>query len=275
VLNGAYALDSGDVQTVTLISDDPNDAVFVETSLWEAPWRLHLAFSEEVEFAEVDSRLTCENGPALERETPGLRGSSATYRLSERPTWDSRFVFHLSSGISDGRGNVSMDGYIFRVHANGSASRPPRLVGIRIPLAPGGVNEAAQELTAYTVDSPFASLAIGASADRYPLSVATATRIELYFETAFGAVLDRYSLMKTFRMEATNGALSFSPRNIKISGFRYADPHALWISYARAEVEGYLTNQPSSGVVSFMLDAGLSDSRRNECAEAVVLPLLK
>lgn len=270
----ATALDPVGTVARVLVADDPEDAATTENPCWEGPWRLSLRFSEEVELSSLDSRVAVEGGPTMKRETALLRSTSAVYRFSERPVWGSRFSFRIAKGVTDGGGNASAEASLFRVTADGPRSRPPRFVGLRLPLAPGAANPADHELTAFPADAPFADLNVATGAARYPLDIATPTWIELYFELAEGASLDRNSIMEKFRVEATNDALSFSAANV-VSGGGTVDAYPPWASYARCRVDGSLTNRTSAGVVTFSLAAGFKDSFGNETDAAAKVPLVK
>jgi hypothetical protein len=101
------------------------------------------------------------------------------------------------------------------------------------------------------------------------------TWVELYFDMAPGAAVNLFSLMDLFRIEATNGALKFVPRSVWASGFTWAAPHAPWAGYTRVELKGVLINYPASGLVRFIVEKGLEDSRGNQSAGAFELPLVK
>jgi hypothetical protein len=266
----AAAIDAQGVVALVLSADEEADAAVTENPRWEGPWRLRLRFSEAVELASLDSHLTADGGPTLTRETALDRSDAAVYRFTERPEWGTRFAFRISAGVSDGAGNASSSASLFRITADGLRSRPPRLVGLRLPLAPEAAD---RELTAYAADYPYADFDIEAA--HYPLDAATSTEIELYFELAGGASLDRNSIMEKFRVEATNDALSFSAMNVVTSGFVTAAPHAAWASYARCQVSGTLTNRTAGGVVTFSVAAGLMDSEGNVTGAAAALPLVE
>ena len=246
-----------------------------ENALWERPYRLSLRFSEPVDLASLDSRVTCEPGVSLERETTGASAATVVYRTTELPAWGSRFALRIAEGYRDAAGNAGKAAGPYRFVFDGPASRPPRFVGIRLPLAPGGADEAAKLLTAYGVADAFAAIDVQAGAGRYPTDVATATVIEVYVELAQGATVDPFSAMEKFRLEATNGALSFSARRVRADAFAYPTPHAPWAAYARFQVEGYLTNRTSAGVVTFTVESGFADSAGNPTPAAAALPLLK
>lgn len=269
----ADALDDAGASVRVLSADDGTDQAV--NGGWEAPWRLSLLFSEPVALASLDGALISSGGPSVVRETGGESASSVVYRFSQRPAWNTLFALRLASGVKDLHGNESEESALFRVRADGLASRPPRLVGIRFPMVPAGGDEADLELAAFSADEPYAALSIGNSADRYPIGTDTSTFIEVYLETAEGASPSVFSFMEQFRVSATNGALAFSSRNVKTSSFRVPYPHAPWSSYDRVEVEGLLTNRTSSGLVTFLLGTGFCDSSGNATTAELSLPLLK
>ncbi len=269
----ATALNASGDEALVLAPDDQKDAVVTENANWEGAWRLSLRFSEAVELSTLDGRLRVENGPTLRRETAQEKADVAVYRFTERPEWGTRFAFRIDAGLSDGAGNVSSEAALFRVVADGPRSRPPRFVGVRLPLAPGELDPADQALTAYSADDPFADLNITVA--NYPDGIATPTEIELYFELAQGAALDRYSIMESFRVEATGDVVSFSTHDVVTDDFPEPTPYAPWAAYARCLVQGDLTNQIDAGVVTFSLRAGLKDSEGNKTTTAAALPLNK
>lgn len=269
----AEARDAANASVLVLAPDDGCHQTV--NAGWEAAWRLALVFSEPVTLSSLDGALSVSGGPSLVRETTGSAAALAVYRFSERPAWDSLFALRLESSVEDVEGNAGGEEKRFRLRADGSGSRPPRLVGLRMPMIPSGADESAMELAAFASDDPFASLPLGSGADRYPIDAETPTVIELYLETAAGAAPSSFSLMDAFRVSATNGALSFSPNAVKLSGFRVPAPHGPWAEFPRVEVAGTLVNRSASGVVSFILAAGLIDSAGNAAGAEQALPLLK
>jgi len=264
--------DAGGTVGVLEADDGANQAV---NGFWEATWRLALHFSKPVSLVSVDGALSCSGGPSLVRETRGETAKTVVYRFSGRPAWDSLFSLRLGRGVKDGEGNESGEACLFRVRADGPASRPPRLVGIRLPMVPAGAEEASMELRSFSASDSFSALALGTDLDRYPIGMETATIIEVYLETAAGAVPSLFSFMDAFRVGATNGALSFSPRSVKLSGYRLHAPHEPWAGFSRVEVGGVLVNRTSAGVVSFLIASGCADSAGNATSAEQALPLLK
>ncbi len=271
----AVAVDaSGDVRA-NLSDDSATDGTVTENEGWEGPWRLRFRFSEPVALRSLDSRIVCDEGLGMELETGGRTAETVTYRIVDRPAWGRRFSVRMKAGIEDERGNATESELVFRLVANGPGSEPPRFVGLRLPLAPGAALADDRDLVAFGVDEPFSTVAISGDADRYPVAVATATAMELYIKLAPGASLDALSVMETFGVTSTNGAMTFSANRVGLSGFAYASPYAGWDSYAVARVDGTITNRVDSGIVTFGFAAGLRDSAGNVAAEAQRLPLLK
>jgi hypothetical protein len=247
---------------------------FVENALWEKDDKLVLVFQEEVDTASVRSVLSVEGASSLVLETmPGM-AAELVFSFSETPKWGSRFLFRLGPGVRDAAGNESEDIRLFRIYADGPRSRSPSLAGIRLPMAPGkGPGE--KELAVYSVEDLFADLPIENGEGRFPYTVETPEWIELYFDTAEGASVDLLSLMELFRVEATNNALSFSPRTVWNSGFSEASPEPVWANLERVEIRGIIVNRISSGIVSFIIGAGLRDSLGNTNENIFRIPLLK
>jgi hypothetical protein len=200
-------------------------------------------------------------------ETPPGYAASVLFALTEKPVWGSRFLFRLSPGVRDEEENESGGTSLFRVRADGPYSKPPLLVGIRLPMDPGAADELIRR---YSPADAFEALPlIGGS------GAGTNAWIELYFDTAPGAAVDLFSLMDLFRLEATNGALSFSPQDIRSSDFSCPLPLPEWAAYFRVEIQGLLINGISSGMVSFYIGAGLLDTLGNRNTGIFRLPLYK
>ena len=87
--------------------------------------------------------------------------------------------------------------------------------------------------------------------------------------------IDTLSLMALFRVETSNNALVFSPRQIKAHSFSAVDPQPGWEQYQRLEIAGYLTNTVNSGVVNVQIDSGLKDSGGNRSEKAFRVSLVK
>ncbi|MDR2435513.1 MAG: Ig-like domain-containing protein [Treponema sp.] len=271
-LTAAWRLSkSGDEQQLA-------EGIAGDNSGWEKDDRLRLKFSEPVDALSVKNCLVPE-GASFRMETdPGLY-DEVIFAFETPPLYESRFSFRLKTGVKDRAGNESGDEYAFKIFANGVLSKPPALVGVRIPMAPGSALD--NELTAFGIDSLFEDLpvdppgALENEKDRYPYSVQTETWIECYFETAPGLSVDALSLMELFRIETSNNVLVFSPRSIRESGFSAPDPRPGWEQYRRLEIRGLLTNTVNSGVVSILIDSGLRDSGGNRSEKKFRISLLK
>ena len=87
--------------------------------------------------------------------------------------------------------------------------------------------------------------------------------------------IDLFSLMNLFRVESTNQALLFSPRNIRNNNFTWQDPADGWESFKRVEINGFITNTVNSGIVTFRINAGLEDTRGNRSGQSFRIMLLK
>ncbi|GAB1482964.1 hypothetical protein MASR2M78_17800 [Treponema sp.] len=228
-----------------------------ENTLWEASWRLRFNFSEEVNLEDLDTLLSVAAGPSLMRETDGSFACVAVYRFTEAPKWASRFTIFLEEGLRDRVGNAAPIRNSFHICADGPHSRPPRFVGLRFPLHPSSLEILPP---AYPLEEPYAFLPL--PLDSYPIDTPAVCFVELYFELAQDAVIDRFAIMEGFKVTATNAALSFSPRSLRLSNFSYAEPHLSWAHFTRVQIDGLLTNHSTAGLVSFIL----SDA---------VLPLIK
>jgi hypothetical protein len=267
----AWALNSeGDPQELAPLDIYNPDTGFLE---WESFTKLILEFSEPIDVGSVNTHLTIEPQASLILETPPGFSNTAVFSFAENPPWNKDFLFLLSPGIKDKAGNESLDEKIFRMRTNGPLSKPPSLVGIRLPMAPGNISD--PEPLIYSMGDIFSDFPMNIGDGRYPYAKAVSTWIELYFDTASEIEVDPFSLMELFRVESTNNAVSFSPRNIKNTD--YALPGAVpgWENYCRIEIEGLMTNTINSGVVSFYIWPGLKDKRGNKSPEAYRISLLK
>jgi hypothetical protein len=266
----AWVLDGGDR---TELSPDG------EYGEWESFHKLELEFSEPVDAGSVRNALAAEPSAGLVMETaPGLSGS-VIFRFTEKPLWGDPFLLRLRSGVKDGAGNESGAEYVYRIRASGPLSKPPVLIGIRLPMAPGKTGIEAQEPLCVTPGDLFEDLPIVPDEipdeGRFPYNEETPVWLELYFGTAPSAGINPHSLMERFSVEATGGAIYFSPRSVRDSGFTWSEKQEGWEMYERLEIRGFLTNTENSGVVTFQIASGLEDARGNSSAAVYRISLLK
>ncbi|AEF82200.1 Ig-like domain-containing protein [Leadbettera azotonutricia] len=267
----AWALNPGEVPDELSPLDIYNpDKGFFE---WESFTKLMLEFSEPVDTGSIKSHLTIEPQASLVLETPPGFSSTAVFSFAEKPAWNKDFLFISSPGVKDEAGNESLDEKAFRIRTNGPHSKPPSLIGIRLPMAPG--NKDNPEPSVYSMNDIFSDLPMDIEADSYPYAKAIPVWIELYFETAMDTEINTFSLMELFKVESTNNAVSFSPRNIKNKDFALPDAVPGWENHCRIEMEGLMTNTVNSGVVSFYIRAGLEDLKGNKSPEIHKISLLK
>lgn len=242
---------------------------------WESFHRLELEFSEPVDAGSVRSSLVTEPSANLLMETaPGFSGS-VVFRFTEKPVWGEPFLFRLRSGVKDEGGNESTGEYVYRIRASGPLSKPPVLIGLRLPMAPGKTGPAAWKPLCVTPEDLFEDLPIVPGEGCFPYEEAVPVWLELYFDIAPGAAINLHSLMELFRVDATGGAVYFSPRSVRDSGFTWTEKHADWNMYERVEIRGLLTNTVNSGVVTFQTASGLEDTMGNSSAAAYRISLLK
>lgn len=254
---------------------------FIENPGWEKDDRLKLIFSSEVNLLSVNSAVTAENGPSLIMEMPmpgsndkNIFSQEIMFRLEKPPAFCGRFTVRLKKGIKDYFGNESSGEFIFKIFANGENSKPPSLVGIRIPISPNGTVDDSGDLGlhAYGNDQLFADLPV--DSENYPYNTKTGTWIECYFDCAPGVSIDLFSVMEKFRIETSNNVLSFSPKAVRGGNFTIEEPHAGWEQYARVEISGSLTNTVNAGIVHFVFNQGLSDSSGNTSVKQFRISLL-
>jgi hypothetical protein len=269
-LRAAYACEK-DQSRRELTAEIPGP--FYENSSWEKDTTLILVFSEPVDSASVYSSLGAEGAPSVDLESaPGV-AAEHVFSFRERPAWQAHFLFRLQAGVRDAAGNESDGIIVFRVCADGPFSKPPSLVGMRIPMAPGKP-EGEQEIAVYTINDIFKGLPLENREGSYIFEEETPIWIDLYFDTASGAEPDLFSLMDIFRVDATNNAVYFSPAAILNDNFS-APVHPVWEHHQRVEVRGILINRINSGTVSFIIGAGLSDTLENHSDTVFRISLLK
>jgi hypothetical protein len=282
-LEGAYALDREGEVKMRLVPSEQT-LVTAENFRWEAAYRLRLDFSEAVDTGSLKSRLSVEPSLKVELESPPGYTDSAVFRFTEGPEFSKPFLIRLDAGVRDDWGNESAEPVIFRVIADGPFSKPPALIGIRLPLAPALIPEDGGEVPPpeelyraadFSVEAPFGDLPIEDGEGRYPYTKQVPGWIELYFDLAPGAELELLSLMNLFRVEAANNALSFSPRFMSAGDFTFPEKRPGWEAYYRVEVRGIFVNTVSSGVVSFLIGSGLQDTLGNRSGKTWKIPLLK
>ena len=267
VLLKVLAVNPGDVEEFNMEGTVP------EYESWESFTRLELVFSEPVDLSGLRNLLVSENSSALVMESPPDFSNRAVFRFTEYPLWGSSFLFRLAPGLKDRGGNESEGEYLFRITCRGPLSRPPSLVGIRLPMSPGASGD--KEARAFSYGDLFKNLPIDGGEDSYPYTVGTDTWIELYFETAPGTEIDLFSLMDLFRVSSTNLALYFSPRSINTNDFHWAQAKEGWENFQRIEIRGTLTNSVHSGIVTFHIPPGLKDKSGNRSSVDFRISLLK
>ncbi|MDR2303918.1 MAG: Ig-like domain-containing protein [Treponema sp.] len=267
-LTGAWRIDG---MAETLLQADDGEGKTVNSG-WEKTSVLLLRFSEPVDILSVKQCLSCEVVSGLVPEAESLYGTELRFTLKEMPLWGSRFILRLGEGVKDAAGNTSTNSFVFTLCADGESSQSPVFRGIRFPLAPGNLLDCMPR--SYTASDAYAGLPLTAEAYHYPYMAEVDSWIELYFETSCGAAIDPLEIARCFRVEATNGAVSFNPRMVVNENFSISEAVAGWENYRRLEVRGILTNSVSSGVVSFVIDSGFLDSNGNT-GEEYRLPLLK
>jgi hypothetical protein len=230
----------------------------VENNDWEKDDRLSLVFSKLVDSVSVKNYLSADDAPALVMETsPGYK-TEFIFRFDGIPAYGSRFTFRIKPGVKDSSGNETKDEYIYRIFADGKFSKPPELVGFRIPTIP----ESENNLVCLGMDSSLEKVAI--SDENYPSGDRVQTWFDLYFSAAEGADIDLFSLMDLFRIETSNNVFSFYPNQVKTSGFSISDPQTGWENFIRIEIAGQLVNTTNYGLIYFQIGAGLKDSSGNK-----------
>ena len=241
----------------------------VENEGWEKDDRLSLVFSKPVDSVSVKNYLSADDAPALVMETPPGYGTEFIFRFDGIPAYESRFTFRIKPGVKDSNGNESKDEYIYRIFADGKFSKPPELIGFRMPLTSGSE----KDLVCLGKDSFLEKVPI--SENNFPSGNNVRIWFDLYFSTAQGAEIDLFSLMDLFRIETSNNVLNFSPNQIKTGGFSVSDPQPGWEDFIRIEIAGTLTNTTNYGLVYFQIAAGLKDSLGNKNENLLRITFIK
>ena len=244
---------------------------FFENQDWEKEDLFSLVFSEPVDSVTVKYFLNTEDGPNPVMLTDPGFSQKFIFNFENIPAYESRFTLRIKPGIKDSAGNESKEEYVYKILANGKYSKPPLLMGIRIPLVPFAKTE--DELVCYGNDSLFDIIPI--LDINYPSGKSVSTWIELYFSCAENASIDLFSLMELFRIETSNNVLVFSPCQIKTSNFSIINPSSGWENYQRIEITGNLTNTTDFGLVYFHIAAGLKDSFGNKNDKTQKISLIK
>ena len=265
-LVSAFALDQSNNTIIILCADN---GTVTENNGWEKDYKIGLQFSKPVDSMSVVSALNCEPALGMVSEMPPGYYDFLIFRFSDIPSFDSSYVITLGKTVKDRYGNTMEEKILWRIKADGEKSKPPQLKGFRCPKDPASLSE----LLIYKPDDLFADFPI--EGGNYSYDRGVNTWMELYFETAPGSALDLLSLMDRFRFSATNGALSFSPRSVIVSGFSVTNPAPLWENCYRVEIRGVMTNHPYTGMVTIEISTGLTDSYGNKSTAAQRFLLLK
>jgi len=242
----------------------------VENHGWEKDDRLRLVFSKPVDGLLLKNYLVVEDAPGLVMETSPDFNTEFTFKFNSIPVYESRFTFKIKPGISDRSGNESRNEYIYRIFANGKFSKPPALVGLRMPMT---LDNANLDFFYTETDSIFKTIPI--KDENYPSGENIQTWIELYFTTAEGALVDTFSLMGLFRIETTNNVITFSPQSVKHSNFSVPDPHQGCENFERLEITGNIKNSTNNGIINFQIGSGLRDSLGNKNEKPFVISVIK
>jgi hypothetical protein len=262
VMLAAYAC-KDDVKTPLTVDDG---SVF-ENSGWGKDHKLELVFSKPVDSSSVLDALSTSPSLGFVLESSPGRSDTLLFRLASEPEWGTSFIIHLSTAVKDAAGNTSARKNSFHVKADDPSSKPPELAGIRLPLQQDGQTLAAYD---YKLGENFPKLTLNSSS--YPYTMESSFWIELYFDAAS---IDKFSLMDCFSLSASNNAFSFSPREVKFSGFTVNEAASGWESLCRVEIRGLLTNQVKPGVITLSIKEGLRDGNGNRSGKAFYIILNK
>jgi hypothetical protein len=246
-----------------------------EYAEWDSSFKLRLDFSEPVDTGSVKNRLSVEPYASLVMETPPGMASSIIFSFADKPAWQSSFLFKLNTGIRDEAGNETDEVRFFKIRVANENSKPPSLIGIRLPLAPRKSYIEEQNPQTFTPNDLYADFNLDFDEIYFSNVTFIDFWVEFYFDTAPNTRIDIFSLMDLFRMEITNRAITFSPRHIEVNNFTWSEPAKGWEEYDRVEMRGSLSNSVRSGVVMFCINNGLEDTRGNKSMESFRISLLK
>ena len=230
-----------------------------------------LVFSKPVDSVSVKNYVIVENGKNLVMENYAGYNKEYVFKFEAPPLYQSRFTLKIKPGIKDIYGNESKEEYTYRFFANGILSKPPKLEGIRIPMAP--FDETNQRIMWFDTNSLFSNIQI--TEEYYPSGEIVKTWIELYFSVAEGASVDLYSLMEFFRIETSNNVINFSIRTMNILENTEYTPLSGSENIQRVELIGNLINSTNYGLINFQIAPGLRDSFGNKNESLQIISLTK
>jgi len=242
----------------------------IENSGLEKDDKIIFVFSEPVDSATVKNSINIDSGPNLIMETLSGFHTEIIFRL-EKIIYESRFSLKIKQGIKDNSDNESVIEYVYNFYADGKHSKPPELIGLRMPMSPGNAED--PKLAYFGIDSLFNIIHI--KNENYPTGESISTWIELYFAAADGALIDLFSVMELFRVETSNNVITFSPRYVKSNNFSIAKPHEGLENLQRVEISGYLINSTYFGIINFIINAGLRDNIGNKNENSFRISLVK
>lgn len=278
-LTAAYAVHNN-VRVMPLAASESEQGLYSnsgfvpENLFWERGYNLELVFSKPVDPASITGALSTEPSFGWTMLPPADGGSAFIFHFNSEPVWNSSFMIHINNSVRDFAGNTMSKKMRFYIRADGPASKPPSLKGIRLLLDPA----AERTMVSHHNEHPLDDFPLDSAV--FQFDTGKPYWMELYFDTASGqdgnaASINVFSLMERFKFSATNGALSFSPREIRSSNFSIPDAEAGWENYSRLEIRGVLTNHPYTGLVTIETGAGLEDSFGNKSTETFRILLIK
>jgi hypothetical protein len=277
VLISATAIDEDGEIVFELTEHDAlagnNGGMITENASWENGYRIKLRFSEPVSISKFNSVFLIEPYLKFTIEPLPTYSDSITVSFNENPAWGSRFAAVIGSGNRDAAGNESRETRVFRLFANGRHSKPPSFAGFTLFKQDESVPATITKIASYSKNDLFKTLTI--NENNFPYEESFTAYIELYFETADYALINLFSVMDLFRVETTNTALVFTTLLAVDKDFICTDDTAEFDGLYRIEIRGTLKNSARSGIVSFYIAPGLTDSYSNTNQEAMSIQLLK
>ncbi|MDR2446039.1 MAG: hypothetical protein LBD58_01910 [Treponema sp.] len=118
------------VRESVLVPDDTTAAIsWTENAGEESNSRLRLVFSEPVDVSSVKSSVAVEPQTALVMDVESDYAETVEFSFAKSPGSKSLF-FSITAG------NIGVETQVYRVYANDVHSKPSKLIGIRLPLAP-------------------------------------------------------------------------------------------------------------------------------------------
>ncbi|GMO25508.1 MAG: hypothetical protein Ta2B_05110 [Termitinemataceae bacterium] len=232
--------------------------------------KIRLMFSVPVEVLKVKTFFQIEPSIKYKIENEPPYSNSIIISFEDKPAWNSSYILKMNSGLNDQNGNVTIKPYQYKIKTNGVYSKPPKLVGLRVPSSFIKANTEGFAKLTYRYDEIYSFLVIDSF--NFPNSVGKPISFEFYFETALDAEINLFSAMELFSSESTNNSISFFPESINYKTDNLASEFA---DLKCLVVYGEIINTSYSGLFTMKIKSGLTDTNGNKNNEAMSIQLTK